>query len=203
MKSVRRLLLLGPHTCPWWFGYTFDNPLRRLVHDPRAILRGLVRAGDRAVDIGCGLGYFSLALAELVGPRGTVIALDLQSEMIERARRRAARRGLAARIDFGTCAPDRLGLNVPVDFALAFWMVHEVVEPRRLFAEVRAALRPSGRFLIVEPKGHVSSGRFEATVRLARTAGFTVVEGPPVRVSRSVICTSGPSDPRSLASVTA
>ena len=189
MKRLRRLLLLGPHTCPWWFGYTFDNPLRRMVHDPRGILRGLVREGDTAVDIGCGLGYFSLALAEMVGPRGTVIALDLQPEMVRRAQRRASRRGLAGRIDFGTCAPDRLGLTSPVDFALAFWMVHEVTDPRALLAEVRSSLRPSGRFLIVEPRGHVSPGAFGETIRLSRAAGFDVVEGPPVRLSRAVVCT--------------
>ena len=189
MKRLRRLLLLGPHTCPWWFGYTFDNPLRRMVHDPRGILRGLVREGDTAVDIGCGLGYFSLALAEMVGPRGTVIALDLQPEMVRRARRRAAKGGVAGRIDFRICAVDRLGLDVPVDFALAFWMLHEVTDPGALLREVRASLRPSGRLHIVEPKGHVSRRRFDETVELARRAGFDVVEGPPVRLSRSVVCT--------------
>lgn len=189
MNRLRQLLLIGPHTCPWWFGYTFDNPVRRLVHDPRAILRGLVRDGQTAVDIGCGLGYFSLALADLVGPRGTVIALDLQAEMIRRARRRAVRRGVAERIDFGVCAPDRLGLAAPVDFALAFWMLHEVADPGALLREVRAAMRPSGSLLVVEPKGHVSLRRFDEAVELARGAGFDVVDGPPVRLSRSVVCT--------------
>ncbi|MDH3458563.1 MAG: class I SAM-dependent methyltransferase, partial [Gemmatimonadota bacterium] len=173
MRPLQRLFLMGPHTCPWWFGYTFDNPLRRLIHNPFAILSGdLVREGQTAVDIGCGLGYFSLALAQIVGARGTVIALDLQSQMVQRARRRAARWGVGERIDFRVCAPDHLGVTVPVDFALAFWMVHEVADPRALLTEVRSSLRPSGHLLIVEPKIHVPSRRFEETVRLARATGF-------------------------------
>lgn len=189
MRLLRRLLLATPHTCPWWLAYSFDNPFRRLVHDPLAILGGdLVGEGQTAVDIGCGLGYFSLPLAEIVGPRGRIIALDLQSQMIQRARRRAARRGLAERIEFRVCAPDRLGLTEPVDFALAFWMVHEVANPRVLLTELRSVLRPSGHLLIAEPRVHVPSRRFDETVGMARAAGFAVVAGPPVALSRSVVC---------------
>jgi ubiquinone/menaquinone biosynthesis C-methylase UbiE len=140
------------------------------------------------VDIGCGLGYFSLALAEMVGPRGTVIALDLQPQMIRRARRRAARRGLSERIDFRVCSPNHLGLTERVDFALAFWMLHEVRDPRGLLTEVWSSLRPSGHLLIVEPKVHVRRRVFEATVRCAEATGFDVTRGPPVRLSQSTLC---------------
>jgi len=77
VSLLRRALYLGPHTCPWWFGYTFDNPIRRLFHDPKAILGDYVAPGQTVVDIGCGLGYFSLALARLVGPGGRVIAVEV------------------------------------------------------------------------------------------------------------------------------
>jgi ubiquinone/menaquinone biosynthesis C-methylase UbiE len=189
VRSVHRLLFSGPHTCPWWLAYTFDNPLRRLVHDPASLLRGLVAPGQTAVDIGCGLGYFSLALAELVGSTGQVVALDVQPEMIRRARRRAERRGVADRIDFRVCAPTRLGFTGVADFVLAFWMVHEAADQRALLAEVRSFLRPAGHLLIAEPKGHVSLARFVATAELARRSGFAVAEGPRIRFSRSAVCT--------------
>jgi len=188
VKTLLRALLGGRHTCPWWFGYSFDNPLRRLVHDPAFLFRGLVTAGQTVVDIGCGLGYFSLALAEIVGPRGKVIAVDVQPEMVRRARRRAERRGVADRIEFRVCSPGSLGVAGPADFALAFWMVHEVADPGALLTEVRSFLRPSGHLLIAEPKGHVSLRRFVATVELARARRFAVSEGPGVRLSRSVVC---------------
>lgn len=188
VSLLRRALYLGPHTCPWWFGYTFDNPIRRLFHDPNAILGDYVAPGQTVVDIGCGLGYFSLALARLVGPGGRVIAVDIQSQMVQRARRRACRQDLADRIDFRQCDPNRLGVDSPADFVLAFWMIHEVTDPESLLEEVKSILRPHGRFLIVEPKGHVSADRFEKTVQQALSVGYVVSEGPEIRFSRSVIC---------------
>lgn len=184
----KSLLRRAPHTCPWWFGYSFDNPLRRFVHDPVAILGEFVAPGQTVVDIGCGLGYFSLALAKLVGPSGRVVALDVQPQMVQRARSRAERQGLADRIDFHICAPNRLGLTNSADFVLAFWVVHEVADPEGLLNEVSSFLRPHGRLLIAEPKGHVSAARFAATVELAHSAGYHISEGPLVRFSRSVVC---------------
>ena len=64
------------HTCPWWLLFTFDNPLRRLVHNPQEILRPYVERGDTVLDVGCGMGSFTLGLAELVGKDGRVIAAD-------------------------------------------------------------------------------------------------------------------------------
>jgi ubiquinone/menaquinone biosynthesis C-methylase UbiE len=192
-RFLHRALVSRLHTCPWWLAYGIDNPLRRLVHDPAVLFRGLVAPGQTAVDIGCGLGFFSLGLARLVGATGQVVALDVQPEMVRRARRRAERRGLADRIEFRACEPRRLGFTGPADFALAFWMVHEVPDAGALLAEVRSFLRLGGHLLIAEPKGHVSPQRFAAMVDLARASGFEVVDRPPVRFSRSVVCEPLPS----------
>lgn len=188
INRLRRFLFLGPHTCPWWFGYTFDNPLRRLVHDPNSILGSYVGPGQTVVDIGCGLGYFSIALARIVAPGGKVIALDIQPQMTKRARRRAQDQDLGERIDFRICKPEQLGVTNPVDFVLAFWVVHEVIDPKRLLLEIRSFLQPHGQLLIAEPKAHVSATQFAAIVELARQVGYKTAKGPLVRFSRSVIC---------------
>ena len=185
---LKKLLFLGPHTCPWWFGYTFDNPLRRFIHRPESILREFVSPGDTAVDIGCGLGYFSIALAELVGPTGHVAAFDIQTQMVERAQRRAARRDLAKRIQFQVCRPDSIGFDGEADFVLAFWMLHEVSDPEQFLAEVRSFLRPSGHLMIAEPRLHVAKTRFSAAIQQAERSGFRVAEGPKIRLSRSIVC---------------
>ena len=67
-------------------------------------------------DIGCGMGYFSIALAALVGDAGTVIAVDVQQEMPDRTRKRAERAGVARRIRPVLAAHDDLGFREPRGF---------------------------------------------------------------------------------------
>jgi ubiquinone/menaquinone biosynthesis C-methylase UbiE len=186
--GLLRALHRSGHTCPWWFAYTFDNALRGLVHRPTEILGGLVQRGDTVVDVGSGLGFFTLAMAEMVGPEGKVISVDVQEQMLVRSRRRAERRGLADRIEFRHATHNGMGLSAAADFVLAFWMVHEVRDRMGFLAEVRSILRPTGHFLIAEPKGHVSPMLFARITDVARDAGFLVKEGRDVRFSRSILC---------------
>jgi ubiquinone/menaquinone biosynthesis C-methylase UbiE len=175
------------HVCPWWLAYTFDNPLRRFLHDPERIFAGLVRPGHTAVDIGCGMGYFTLALARMVGPDGSVIAVDLQEKMLARAKKRADRKSLSSRIAFHRCGPESIGVGVPADFALAFWVVHEVGDRSAFLREVRAILKPGGHFLVAEPRLHVPASDVRETVELARTAGLVPIGEPAIRWSRAVL----------------
>ena len=189
LNILRRTLLLGPHTCPWWFGYSFDNPLRRFFHDPDEIFEGVVQPGQTVVDIGCGLGYFSIELARIVGPGGKVIALDVQPQMIKRASRRAEHQGLAERIEFRVCNANEISVKEPVDFVLAFWVVHEIEDLESFLASVQSLLKPGSQLMIVEPKGHVSANRFKDIVEAVLNNDFEIAEGPVVRFSRSVVCT--------------
>ncbi|HOX42486.1 MAG TPA: methyltransferase domain-containing protein [Myxococcota bacterium] len=175
------------HLCPWWLTYTFDNPLRRLLHDPARILGPHLRPGMRAADIGCGMGYFTAALARLVGPGGRVQAVDLQPEQLARVARRAARAGVAERVECLRASPERLGLQGPLDFALAFWMVHEVPEQDRFFAELAAALAPAGRVLVAEPRLHVDRAKFERGLAAAARQGLVARPLDGIRLSRAAL----------------
>jgi ubiquinone/menaquinone biosynthesis C-methylase UbiE len=175
--------------CPVWLSGLIDNPLRRWLHDPDALFSGLVSAGQTVLDLGCGPGTFTLALARLVGVGGHVVAVDLQPRMLARVRAKAARAGLLPRIRLHACSAQALGLapSVQADFALAFWMVHEVPDPERFLGEVCAQVRPGGQFLLVEPLVHVSAQDFERTVAIAHAQGWRTVEARSVHLSRSVL----------------
>jgi len=69
--------------CNWWIAYTFDNPLRRLIHKPQKVLGNYVKEGMTVMDLGCGMGHFSMGMAGLVGGTGRVIAVDLQQKMLD------------------------------------------------------------------------------------------------------------------------
>lgn len=187
MKTIRELLLRDKHVCPWWLAYTFDNPLRRYVHDPRRILGPYLREGMTAVDIGCGMGFFSLGMAAIVGDSGLVVSVDLQQEMLGITRRRAERDGVSNRIRLARVEQGDIGVTVPADFVLGFWMVHEVADLQAFFRQVFGVLKPSGTFLIAEPRIHVSRSRFEEILAFARAAGFTVSDAPRIRFSRTVV----------------
>ena len=175
------------HVCPAEHAGWLYSPARKLFNNPRRILAGLVRQGDTAVDLGCGPGFFSLPLAELVGEAGRVIAVDIQEEMLATLHLRAEKAGLAGRIQLHHASPAAIGVVDHADFALAFWMVHEVPDKDGFLREVVGIVKPGGRFLLVEPMGHVSKGRFAATVELAKQAGFVPVTEPRVGLSRAVL----------------
>ena len=178
----------GGHVCPWWFAYSFDNVLRRLVHDPTAMVGPYLREGGTALDVGSGMGHFSIGMARIVGPGGKVHAVDLQQKMLDVTMKRAAKAGVADRLEPRLCRQDSLALEaLDADFALVFWMAHEVPDPKRLFEEVHGALREGGRLLYAEPSFHVKDELFHSIVAAAEGAGFARDGEPKVRFSRAVL----------------
>jgi ubiquinone/menaquinone biosynthesis C-methylase UbiE len=181
-----------PHeTYPWWLAYAWDNPLRRFVHNPKRILGGLVTPGATVADIGCGVGSFSVAMAKMVGDQGRVIAVDVRPDMLRATRRRARFAHVAQRIDYHRCTLTRLDIGPPLDFALAFWMVHEIDDLPAFFAELRATLKSGARLLLVEPYAHVSGTTYTHEIEAARAAGFAVQDEPHVRISRAALLKNG------------
>src|SRR6202035_3610103 len=68
-----------------------------------------LRSGETVVDLGCGGGLDVLLAAAKVGPTGKAIGIDMTPEMIDRARRNAAKQGLA-NVEFHVTTIDRLPL---------------------------------------------------------------------------------------------
>jgi cyclopropane fatty-acyl-phospholipid synthase-like methyltransferase len=107
--------------------------------------------------------------------------------MLDIMRRRAEKAGVASRIRPLCATEDDIGIKEPVDFVLAFWMVHEAKDIPRFFAQLSSILRETGKVLIAEPKIHVPHRRFQETLGYARAAGFRINDAPHIRISRAVI----------------
>ncbi|MGB5547229.1 MAG: class I SAM-dependent methyltransferase [Polyangiales bacterium] len=176
------------HVCPWWFVRSFDNPIRRLLHDPEKMFGALVRPGMRVLDVGCGAGFNTEGLARLVGHDGLVVAVDLQPRMLAMTKQRLERDGLLARAELIQSSADDLGLGSQrqFGFATAFWMVHEVPDHQRLFKQLYEVLEDGASLLVCEPKLHVSGRSFEASIEAAQRAGFNERDRPTVALSRAV-----------------
>jgi ubiquinone/menaquinone biosynthesis C-methylase UbiE len=173
--------------CPVERAGSLDSRLRRWVQNPRKILAPYVREGMVALDMGCGPGFFSVEMAQMVGESGRVIAADLQEGMLERLGKKIEGTRLAGHITLHRCEEDGLGLSDPVDFALAFYMVHEVPDQARFFREIASTLKAGGKLLIVEPPLHVSRRAFEDTLASAEGAGLKVFERPSVLFSKAAL----------------
>ena len=184
-------LINTKHVCPWWLCFTFDNPLRKIIHDPIAILSPYIQKGDTAIDIGPGMGYFTIPLAELVGSTGSVIAIDIQQKMLSALMVRAQKKGVSDRIKTHLAGPDSIGFYQNADFILAFWMAHEVPDQRRFLSEMSNLMKPEGLFLLVEPVLHVSKKNFALAIETAKELGFVIKESPKIRMSQSVLFSFG------------
>jgi ubiquinone/menaquinone biosynthesis C-methylase UbiE len=175
------------HVCPWWFCFTFDNVFRKPFHNPERMFESFITKGATVMDIGAGMGYFTIPLARMVGDSGKVIAADLQQEMLTAIYNRARKARLAERIIFHQCTAEKIGVTEPIDFCLAFWMLHEVPDQHCFLSEISAILKPNGCLLLAEPKMHVNSNNFIISLDTARAAGLAVIDWPAVRFSYAVL----------------
>jgi ubiquinone/menaquinone biosynthesis C-methylase UbiE len=173
--------------CPWQLAPLIDNRLRPLVHNPQKIFVPYVTNGMTVLDVGCGAGFASIGIARLVGKEGLVIAADLQPKMLQMVRERSIREGLADRIRIHLCSPNHIGLREELDFAVAFFMVHEVPDIQAFLKEMYVLLKPGGRFFITEPKIHVGLLVFQQIIQKAQDIGFEIAERPSVIFGRAAL----------------
>lgn len=175
--------------CSHKHAFFLDNFIRRLFQNPKKILEPYIRPGDTVLDLGCGPGYFTIDMAEMVGDVGRVFAVDLQKEMLARVARKAALKNLTHIIHLHQCTQAKIGLGkeLKADFILAYYMVHETRDLTSFLSQVNRLLLPTGKFLIVEPPFHVSGTVFDHITRTALDNGFTL-EGRPKRKGERVSC---------------
>ena len=109
--------------------------------------------GDTAADLGAGTGYFSLPMAERVGPTGRVFAVDIQPEMLQIIQERVERDGIS---NIDTILATETDPRLPpdsVDMLLMVDAYHEFSYPREVMQGVVRGLRPGGRVVLIEYRG--------------------------------------------------
>jgi len=172
----------------WWHA---------LWPDPDGIVRDLrIEFGTTVVDLGCGDGYFTAAIARQLGP-SRVTRLDLDPAMLEQAK--AACNGMS-NCDWllGDAMELSQLISTPVDYVLIANTFHGVPDKTALAREIPAVLQPAGRFAIVnwypiareetsvlaQPRGPRTELRMstEQTQAVVEPAGFeleALVDLPP------------------------
>jgi len=185
---------MAERVCPPWVGYFLVNPLRRFWHNPEKILSPFVSNGMTVLDVGPGMGYFTLPMARMVGATGKVVCVDVQAAMLHALRKRAQAAHLDERIVTRTCDAASLCLDEfagKIDFALAFAVVHEIPDTVNFFAEVGKVLKPGACCLVAEPKGHVSAQQFTETLAIAQQQDIHAVGCPQIAGCHTALLKKG------------
>jgi len=143
--------------------------------------------GSIVADLGAGGGWFTVRLAQRVGPKGVVYAEDIQSEMIEAIKRRVQRENLTnVRTVLGTTKDSRLPYGL--DAVVIMGAYNEMEDPVALLKDAAASLKPQGRIGVVEytagaggpgpdPDQRVSP---ETVIKGATAAGLQVISKDPI-----------------------
>jgi SAM-dependent methyltransferase len=108
-----------------------------------------LQAGAKVADVGCGVGFSTLLMAEAF-PQSQFVGYDFHAPSIEQANLHAASHGLAGRVRFET-APAKEIAERDFDLVTMFDCLHDMGDPRGCAAHMRRLLKPDGAWMIVEP----------------------------------------------------
>ena len=108
-----------------------------------------LRAGAKVADVGCGVGFSTLLMAEAF-PNSSFVGYDFHAPSIEQANAHAKSHGLGSRVRFET-APAKEIEGRDFDLVTMFDCLHDMGDPRGCAAHMRELLKPDGAWMIVEP----------------------------------------------------
>ncbi len=138
--------------------FAHDNLLRRLFSSPRKYCP-YVKQDQIVADLGCGPGYYALALAESVGAKGRVYAVDSDEKAIRTVERKAAKRGYH-NIEAHASSAANLSFieDESVDFVLADGLLCSMAPQDHQSAvnEIKRILKPNGKAFLMAAKGSMS-----------------------------------------------
>lgn len=164
-----------------------DNPLRKLIQNPDKFLGNYIGAGMKVLDIGSGTGFTTIPIARMVGVTGSVTAVDIQQEMLDKLKKRAEKAGVSDIIKYHKSEAEILGVEGEFDLAVAFYVVHEMPSVAMLLSEVYSVLKTKGLFYIAEPSHRVPFSNFEKMLKSAIEIGFKAKESPVLAFSHAVL----------------
>ncbi len=109
-----------------------------------------LKIGMTVCDMGCGNGFYSLKMAKMVGPQGTILGVDVQPEMLQFLRTRMEKEGVDNITPIlGSFHNPRLPRNT-VDVILMVDVYHELSHPEIMLRSMRDSLKPNGQIILLE-----------------------------------------------------
>jgi len=128
-----------------------ERPEREREEAPSKAIEALdIKTGQVVADVGAGSGYYTVRLAGRVGTSGKVFATDIQPQMLALVRERVLRDRLT-QVEVVQATPTDSGLPAnQLDLILMVDVYHELASPQAVLRQLRAALKPDGRLVLIE-----------------------------------------------------
>lgn len=162
----------NPSACPYGQRFWVEAPHPVITRDRlRSVLRP--ELGERILEIGPGVGYYTLDMAGWVGPEGKVEIFDLQQEFLDHTTSRAAEQGLANVVPTQGDATALPYEDESMDAVVLTAVLGEIPEPVAALAEIRRVLKPAGRLVVGELFGDPHFTTRAALRRQSSEAGLS------------------------------
>ncbi|WP_457600051.1 class I SAM-dependent methyltransferase [Hydrogenivirga sp.] len=130
-----------------------EDPSRLELFDPDRVLKEFgIREGLTVLDVGTGPGFYLPYLSELVGEKGKVYAIDVQEEMVNRAKDKVEREGLK---NVEVLKSEENSIPLPdssVDFVFMAFTFHELEDPKSFVEELKRVAKPFAYLAVIDWK---------------------------------------------------
>lgn len=162
---------------------SLEDPGRDAWQQPAAVVDSLgIRPGDDVADLGAGSGYFTVRLAQAVGPAGNVYAVDMDPQMLEYIERRAAEQQLDnVQTILAEPHDPKLG-SASVDLIFTCNTLHHISDRGRYYASLARALRPGGRLVDIDFQKRPSPVGPSVEMRIAKKDVIKEIEAAGFRL---------------------
>lgn len=164
----------GSAPCPSWLSWLIerDNPLWKIHRSDRIIENADIQPGMVVLDAGCGPGRITLPAAKKVGPKGQVVAMDIQKEMLSKTQKKIETEKLTNVQFFLAGLPEKNLEQNKYDRILLVTVLGEIPDRKGTFKKLFDALKSGGILSITEM---ISDPHFQSSktiLQLAKEVGF-------------------------------
>ncbi|MHB8282786.1 MAG: class I SAM-dependent methyltransferase [bacterium] len=161
------------------FSFILDNPARKFIENPERKIKLMgVKSGMKVLEVGAANGFITYYLSRQVGSDGSVISIDIQKKMIDKALRKFSFLSNVSNVSFKT--EDAANLksikNNEVDLIFLYYAFHEIKEKEKAVKEFYRVLKNGGILSIKEPKFEINEKDITDYKNTIVSNSFNVVE---------------------------